>query len=195
MIHICCDGGGGRHWQDCLLWLCRSSKGLSQLQREFCFLSKRRKQERDSKPELGSLLTESISPASPRLFMSQSPPSKPIEISHRADDGSALKNRTGGILAKSVWIEQQDLTPAGGLPFTKTTYFGANHSSSGIDRPRLPSSVSHIRISLCSSHQGCEMSLLNAAAHIIDEARKKLEAKGAKTLSAIWLLCCWKCKK
>lgn len=116
MIHICCDGGGGRHWQDCLLWLCRSSKGLSQLQREFCVLSKRRKQERDSKPELWSLLTESISPASPRLFLPRSPHIKPIEISHRADDGSALKNRTGGILAKSVELSGRIWPrPAGSL--------------------------------------------------------------------------------
>lgn len=174
MICICCDGGGGRHWQDPLLWLCRCSKGLSQLQREFCVLSERRKRERDSKPELWSLLTESISPASPRLFLPGSHHSQPIEISHSADDGSTLKDPTGGILAKSCWSERQDLTPASGHPLRKATYFGANHSSSEIDRPRLPSSASHIRISLCSSYQGCERRLLNATAHIIDEARKKL---------------------
>lgn len=114
---------------------------------------------------------------------------------HCADDGRALKNRTGGIFAKSCWSERQDLSLASGLPLRKATYFGANHSSSGIDRPQLPSSVSHITISLCSSHQGCERRLLNAVAHIIDGGRKKLEAKGAKTLSAIWLFCCWNVKK
>lgn len=169
-------------------------EGLSRLQREFCVLSECPKREKDSEPELWSL-TESVPPASSRLFLPKSPRNKPTEISHRAGDGSALKRRKWRCLSKVLlkWAARSDLGPCGSLwekqsilvwtiPPLESTDLGCTR-------------MSHIRISLCSSHQGCERRLLSAAAHIIDEERKKLEAKGAKTLPGIWLSCCCKGRK
>lgn len=65
----------------------------------------------------------------------------------------------------------------------KATYFGADHSSTGgstdLGSP-LPFPASEFPFVACVRVENKR--LLNAAAHIIDEGRKKLKAKGAKPL-------------